>query len=230
MQARATLIRRPGCGVVLTAQGHDQVVVFVKDNGVGFSVEYLNKLFCVMQCLYPQEAFIKKGTRWQTTLQKGVRGLCRLSDARCGKLRKGQNGTTPRRHSDTVKPTWPRRSAKRICGVTEGPRELMVSSQKGTEIFSGSAEGIPETLGSVARAGPHVLVTVRDTGPGLKPEVLERLFEAFYTTKPQGLGMGLAISRSIIQAHGGRLWARANVPRGAAFAFALPIRTAGGSS
>ena len=68
---------------------------------------------------------------------------------------------------------------------------------------TGSAEGIPETLGSVARAGPHVLVTVRDTGPGLKPEVLERLFEAFYTTKPQGLGMGLAISQSIIQAHGG---------------------------
>jgi light-regulated signal transduction histidine kinase (bacteriophytochrome) len=49
------------------AQGHDQVVVFVKDNGVGSNVEYLNKLFCVMQCLYPQEAFIKKGTRWRVT-------------------------------------------------------------------------------------------------------------------------------------------------------------------
>ena len=79
-------------------------------------------------------------------------------------------------------------------------------------------------------AGSYALVEVRDTGPGLSPQGLERLFEAFYTTKPQGLGMGLAISRSIIQAHGGRLWARANVPRGAAFAFALPIRAAGGSS
>jgi signal transduction histidine kinase len=114
-----------------------------------------------------------------------------------------------------------------LSGVTEGPRELMVSSQKGTEIFSGSAEGIPEALGSVARAGPHVLVTVRDTGPGLKPEVLERLFEAFYTTKPQGLGMGLAISRSIIQAHGGRLWATVSAPQGALFSFVLPIREAG---
>jgi PAS domain S-box-containing protein len=114
-----------------------------------------------------------------------------------------------------------------LSGVSEGSRELMVSSQTGTEISGGSAEGTPETPGT---AGPHVLVTVRDTGPGLDPQRLERLFEAFYTTKPQGLGMGLSISRSIIQAHGGRLWARANAPRGAIFAFALPIREAGRSS
>jgi signal transduction histidine kinase len=99
-----------------------------------------------------------------------------------------------------------------LSGVAEGPRELMITSQKGTEILIGSAEGIPETPGSAGSAGAHVLVTVRDTGPGLGPEVLERLFEAFYTTKPQGLGMGLAISRSIIQAHGGRLWAMAKAP------------------
>ena len=73
----------------------------------------------------------------------------------------------------------------------------------------------------------RTLVAVRDTGPGLSPQGLTRLFEAFYTTKPQGLGMGLAISRSIIEAHGGRLWAGANTPRGAVFAFALPIRAAG---
>jgi PAS domain S-box-containing protein len=114
-----------------------------------------------------------------------------------------------------------------LSGVSEGSRELMVSSQKGTEISGGSAEGTSETTGM---AGPHVLVTVRDTGPGLDPQRLERLFEAFYTTKPQGLGMGLSISRSIIQAHGGRLWARANAPQGAVFAFALPIREAGRSS
>src|SRR5256884_9420116 len=68
-----------------------------------------------------------------------------------------------------------------------------------------------------------MLVAVRDSGPGLDPGGLDRLFHAFYTTKPQGMGMGLAISRSIVEAHGGRLWATANVPRGAVFQFTLPI-------
>ena len=117
-----------------------------------------------------------------------------------------------------------------LSGVGEGPRELMVSSQKGAEISGRSAEGTPETPASAGTTEPHVLVTVRDTGPGLDPLALERLFDAFYTTKPQGLGMGLAISRSIIQAHGGRLWAGANAPQGAVFSFALPIREVGRSS
>jgi signal transduction histidine kinase len=59
-------------------------------------------------------------------------------------------------------------------------------------------------------------------GPGLAPAALERLFEAFYTTKPNGLGMGLSICRSIIEAHHGRLWATANSPHGAVFQFTLP--------
>jgi signal transduction histidine kinase len=63
---------------------------------------------------------------------------------------------------------------------------------------------------------------VRDSGPGLEPTALERLFEAFYTTKPSGLGLGLSICRSIIEAHGGRLWASANMPRGAVFHFTVP--------
>src|SRR3954451_546516 len=66
-----------------------------------------------------------------------------------------------------------------------------------------------------------VLVAVRDSGPGIDPEHLERVFEAFYTTKPSGVGMGLSICRSIIDAHGGRLWAEANEPRGAVFQFTL---------
>jgi histidine kinase/DNA gyrase B/HSP90-like ATPase len=69
----------------------------------------------------------------------------------------------------------------------------------------------------------NVLIAVRDSGPGLNPKGLNRLFDAFYTTKPQGLGMGLAISRSIIEAPGGCLWAMANVPRGAVFQFTLPL-------
>jgi len=67
-----------------------------------------------------------------------------------------------------------------------------------------------------------VLVAMRDTGPGIDRAHLERVFEAFYTTKSSGVGMGLAICRSIIDAHGGRLWAEANEPRGAVFQFTLP--------
>jgi C4-dicarboxylate-specific signal transduction histidine kinase len=89
-----------------------------------------------------------------------------------------------------------------MSGVGDGPRELEVGSGK------------HEPRG--------VLVTVRDSGPGLDPQSLDHLFTAFYTTKPQGMGMGLAISRSIIEAHGGRLWATANEHRGATFQFTLP--------
>jgi C4-dicarboxylate-specific signal transduction histidine kinase len=89
-----------------------------------------------------------------------------------------------------------------MSGVGDGPRELQVGSAKD------DSQG--------------VLVAVRDSGPGLDPESLDQLFTAFYTTKPQGMGMGLAISRSIIEAHGGRLWANANQHRGATFQFTLP--------
>ncbi|HXM01888.1 MAG TPA: ATP-binding protein, partial [Chthoniobacterales bacterium] len=116
-----------------------------------------------------------------------------------------------------------------LAGVEEGPRELMVSSQKGTDISGGSAEGASEMPATVAPARRHVLVTVHDTGPGLDPQGLERLFEAFYTTKPHGLGLGLTICRSIIQAHGGQLCVRANAPRGAVFEFALPLRESASS-
>jgi C4-dicarboxylate-specific signal transduction histidine kinase len=87
-------------------------------------------------------------------------------------------------------------------GVRDGPRELLVST------------------GQAGSGG--VLVTVRDSGPGLTPASLEHLFEAFYTTKPSGLGLGLSICWSIIEAHGGRLWASANVPRGSIFQFTVP--------
>jgi PAS domain S-box-containing protein len=81
-----------------------------------------------------------------------------------------------------------------------------------------------------ARDAAHgVLVAVEDSGPGPDPKGLDRLFEAFYTTKTHGLGLGLAISRRIIEAHGGRLWATANIPRGAVFQFTLPVGEARGS-
>jgi PAS domain S-box-containing protein len=86
--------------------------------------------------------------------------------------------------------------------VSDGPRELQIST-------------------SEAEAG-SVLVAVSDSGPGLPPAGVARMFEAFYTTKASGLGIGLSICRSIVEAHGGRLWATPNEPRGAVFCMMLP--------
>jgi C4-dicarboxylate-specific signal transduction histidine kinase len=77
---------------------------------------------------------------------------------------------------------------------------------------------------STGRGADGILIAVRDSGPGIDPEHVERVFQSFYTTKPEGIGMGLAICRSIVDAHGGRLWADANEPRGAVFQFTLPAR------
>jgi PAS domain S-box-containing protein len=111
-----------------------------------------------------------------------------------------------------------------MAGADESSRELWVTSEKVATIPGESEEDTLQDKGLDKVQGTHVLITLRDSGPGLDPEGLDRLFETFYTTKPKGLGMGLAISRSIIEAHGGRLWATANSSRGAVFQFALPIR------
>jgi PAS domain S-box-containing protein len=89
-----------------------------------------------------------------------------------------------------------------MSGVEDGNRELHIST------VSIEPEGLS--------------VAVRDTGHGLRPENLPRLFEPFYTTKPDGMGMGLSICRSIVEAHGGRLWATRCEPRGALFQFTIP--------
>jgi len=94
-----------------------------------------------------------------------------------------------------------------MSGVSEGPRELLISTSE------------------FEPAG--VLISVSDSGPGLPQTNPERLFEAFYTTKSKGLGMGLSICRSIVEAHGGRLWATRNEPRGAVFCMMLPIGETG---
>jgi len=87
----------------------------------------------------------------------------------------------------------------------------------------GSIETEPrELLIGTEQHQTGILVAVRDSGPGIDPRDLERIFEAFYTTKSGGVGMGLSICRSIIGAHGGRLWADVNKPRGAIFQFTLP--------
>src|ERR1700722_11429001 len=90
-----------------------------------------------------------------------------------------------------------------LSEVSEGSRELLIST------------------GEVESEG--VLVSVSDSGPGLPPTDVARIFEAFHTTKASGLGLGLSICRSIVEAHGGRLWATPNEPRGAIFCMMLPI-------
>ena len=91
------------------------------------------------------------------------------------------------------------------------------------EAMSGVNDGARELIISTGRAeSDEVLVAVRDSGPGIAPMAGERIFEAFYTTKASGLGMGLSICSSIINSHGGRFWASANESRGAVFQFALP--------
>jgi C4-dicarboxylate-specific signal transduction histidine kinase len=90
------------------------------------------------------------------------------------------------------------------------------------EAMSETSEEPRELLITTEKESGDLLVTVRDSGPGLAPGALENLFKAFHTTKPNGLGLGLSICRSIIEGHGGRLWASANLPRGAVFQFTLP--------
>lgn len=79
------------------------------------------------------------------------------------------------------------------------------------------------TVRTTSDTDGHIRITVADDGPGLGEEQRSRLFQPFMTTKAHGLGVGLAISRNIVEAHGGKLWAEAHVPAGAVFQFTLPL-------
>lgn len=99
------------------------------------------------------------------------------------------------------------------------------------EAMSGIDDGARSVLiSTVETDASDVLVAVSDSGPGFSPQNAERVFVPFYTTKVTGLGMGLSICRSIVEAHGGRLWASANSPRGATFQFTVPIHPGGVSA
>jgi predicted ATPase/signal transduction histidine kinase len=121
---------------------------------------------------------------------------------------------------DTLPPVWADRvqlqqvvlnlllnAIEAMSGMTEGARELLIRTEQ--------------------THSDAVLVSVQDSGPGFPPESAQRLFEAFYTTKPGGLGMGLSICHSIIEAHHGQLWASANLPHGAVFQLTLPALLSG---
>jgi signal transduction histidine kinase len=88
--------------------------------------------------------------------------------------------------------------------AANGTRELAIKSQRANH--------------------EQLLVSISDTGVGLPPQQGDQIFDAFFTTKPHGTGMGLRICRSIVESHGGRLWATGNSPRGASFHFALPTK------
>ena len=119
-------------------------------------------------------------------------------------------------------------------GLTEGLSDVQADRVQLQQVVLNLILNAVEAMGSV-EAGPRellisteqsptngVIVAVRNSGPGIDPEHLDRVFHAFYTTKSSGVGMGLSICRSIINAHGGRLWADANGSRGAVFRFTLP--------
>jgi signal transduction histidine kinase len=101
---------------------------------------------------------------------------------------------------------------------------LIVNAIEAMSGVSGAARGL--WISTEIDASNGALVAVRDSGLGLDPASLEHLFDAFYTTKPSGMGMGLSICRSIIEAHGGRIWAEGNVLQGATFRFTLPWQAA----
>jgi signal transduction histidine kinase len=111
--------------------------------------------------------------------------------------------------------------------VSDGPRELQLASQTIVEIDSEEAKESGPRPPAVGPQPAQVSVTITDSGPGLDPEHLDHLFDPFFSTKPHGIGIGLTITRSIIEAHGGQVSAKANLPRGAVFEFTLPVNAAG---
>ncbi|PYT49385.1 MAG: hypothetical protein DMG44_10970 [Acidobacteria bacterium] len=98
---------------------------------------------------------------------------------------------------------------------------LMLNGMDATKDVDGTRE---LAIKSQRAENEQVVVTVSDTGVGLPAQQADQIFKAFFTTKPHGTGMGLSISRSIVESHGGRLWATDNSPRGASFHFALPTK------
>ena len=100
-----------------------------------------------------------------------------------------------------------RNASDAMSSVDDRPRELLIRTKR--------------------EEGDRVQLSVKDAGVGFEPQAADRLFEAFYTTKNEGMGIGLSISRSIIEAHEGRLWATANDGPGATFSFSIPCKAAG---
>jgi C4-dicarboxylate-specific signal transduction histidine kinase len=149
---------------------------------------------------------------WRMALHRSVRYLHALTNTELQRnevrLQTRLSDDLPLIHGDRVQlqqvmVNLVMNASEAMSGVSDRPREITIVS-------------------NICDA-KDVSVEVRDTGSGLDTANLDRLFCSFYTTKPNGMGIGLAISRSIVEAHGGRLWAALGEPYGAVFAFKLPI-------
>src|SRR5271169_3494184 len=128
-----------------------------------------------------------------------------------------------RRHAVRVETSLPPNLGSVVGDRVQLQQVVLNLVMNGIEAMANSMQGQRRLQIRSANDEPgRVLVAVEDSGPGLDVEQTNRLFEAFFTTKPEGMGMGLSISRSIIDAHGGRLWASPNLPNGATFQFTLP--------
>lgn len=111
-----------------------------------------------------------------------------------------------------------RNAFEAMQAIPPGQRQVTLRTSR-VERNAGEAAGdLP-----MEAAGDRIVVAVEDQGPGLSVDLVDQLFTPFSSTKPQGMGLGLAISRRIIEAHGGRIWVRANTPSGCRFLFTLPL-------
>lgn len=184
------------------------------------------------------ERVVKDGNRAGTVIQR-VRAMVKKSPPQMGRvdindtilevvaLTRGEVGN----HGATLETTLAR-------GLPSVPGDRIQVQQVILNLTLNALEAIDANGAAPRRVevetgmegAAEVRVTVRDSGKGLEPQNPEQVFEAFYTTKPDGMGMGLAISRSIIQAHGGRLWATPSAPGGAIFHFTLPVHSETNSS
>jgi PAS domain S-box-containing protein len=126
------------------------------------------------------------------------------------------------RHSITIRTDLAERLPTITGDRVQLQQALMNLMQNGIEAICGSSGQL--SIRSQLAENDQVMISVIDTGVGLAAEAMSRIFDAFFTTKPQGTGLGLAITRSIVESHGGRIWATTNAERGTAFHFTLPSR------
>jgi len=130
------------------------------------------------------------------------------------------------RYSISIQTELSADSPRVIADRVQLQQVLMNLMLNGIEAMRDTQSGGQLRLKSLVAEGGQLLISVSDTGAGLPPEQADQIFNAFFSTKVQGTGMGLSISRSIIESHGGRLWATSNSGRGATFNFTLPAAEA----